>query len=470
MIRRHILALVFIAASHGGHAEGPVELLKKLDEGFAAVFEKVAPSVVVIEASRDESEAEDLPRPFDFLFRQEEERLRPRRKDWTPPEPQTQSEGSGFIIRADGYIVTNRHVIAGADSVEVRGYDGRRWTAEPVAADERTDIAVLKIDAENLPVAQWGDSDQLRIGQLVCAIGAPFNQDYSFTCGWVSGKGRNNLLGPSSPKTVFEDYIQTDAFINPGNSGGPLFDVEGRVVGMNTLINGLGRGLAFAIPSAILQDVSDQLIADGRVRRPWLGVRVESLDAKKALREQFPGIEHGAVVYTVEAGGPAADSDLRPGDVLTTIDGKPLRSAHELVREVQRRKVGQKIELGLWRKSKQMVVAIATREQPEEVGRTVAPRPVLLPAPSAIDPGLKLGASDGEGAVILEVDPAGAASRADLKPGDRITGVGGEAMSEPHAVMKAIRQALSEEPSKGALIQFSRSGKKKWAVIERPSK
>jgi serine protease Do len=461
-----------LACSGVVSAEDSVSLLRQLDAGFSGVFEKVAPTVVVIEATRDDSEDLDpAARPFDFLFRDEEHGPdRPKGKNWSLPDSPTQSEGSGFIIRADGYILTNRHVIAGAAQVEVRAYDGRRWTAHPVASDEKTDIAVLKVEATGLPVAVWGDSDRLRIGQLVCAIGAPFNQDYSFTCGWVSGKGRNNLLAPASPKTIFEDYIQTDAFINPGNSGGPLFDVEGRVIGMNTLINGLGRGLAFAIPSGILRDVSDQLIDGGRVRRAWLGVRVESLDAKKNLREQFPGISQGALIYTVEAGGPAAESDLRPGDVVTAIDGSPLRSAHDLVREIQRRKVGQKVDLGIWRASRQLTLSVATREQPDDLGKAPVPRPALLPQPGLFEPGLKLGPSELPGAVVLEILPESPAAKAELKAGDLINAVGGEPMADAAAVMKAIRQAVTDNPQKGALVQFLRDGKKSWAVIERPPK
>ena len=171
---------------------------------------------------------------------------------WRLPQQPSRSEGSGFIIRHDGHLLTNLHVVDGAEKLNVRLKDGRIYPAKVVGADDKTDIAVLKIDAEDLVPVKFGDSDTLRVGQLVCAIGAPFNQDYSFTCGWVSGKGRTNLLGPTSSTILYEDYIQTDAFINPGNSGGPLFDVDGQVIGMNTLINGIGRGLAFAIPSNML--------------------------------------------------------------------------------------------------------------------------------------------------------------------------------------------------------------------------
>lgn len=440
-------------------AQDAVAMLKKLDEGFTAVFEKVAPAVVVIEATK--AVPADEARPFDLFDRDDEQFDGKRERDWSRPQEPVQSEGSGFIIRADGYVLTNRHVVIGSEKVEVRGFSGQRWDASLVAEDERTDIAVLKLDAEHLPVIQWGDSDALRVGQLVCAIGAPYNQDYSFTCGWVSGKGRNNLLGQSSSKPLFEDYIQTDAFINPGNSGGPLFDVEGRVIGMNTLVNGLGRGLAFAIPSSLLRDVSEQLIETGRVQRPWLGVRITSLQSSRTLREQFPGIENGVVINTIEAGTPAAESELQPGDLLTAVDAKPLRDAHDLIRYVQRKKIGATLKFTLFRKGEKRTVSLVTAEQPEAPKRAAEHSTRTAPAL-----GLELSKAE-SGVLIAEVTPGSAAARADLRAGDVITEVGSEPVAEAEAAMKAIQKSFAENPKKGALIRFVRGGKKSWAIIER---
>jgi S1-C subfamily serine protease len=442
-------------------AQDSLAVLKKLDEGFTAVFEKVAPAVVVIEATKAEPvrklQSSDL---FDHDDLAEQKRER----DWTVPEIPVQSEGSGFFIRPDGYIVTNRHVVDDAERIEARSYDGRRWDASVVADDERTDIAVLKIEGVRMPVVTWGDSDAVRVGQLVCAIGAPFNQDYSFTCGWVSGKGRNNLLGANSTKPLFEDYIQTDAFINPGNSGGPLFDVEGRVVGMNTLINGLGRGLAFAIPSNLLRDVTDELIKTGKVRRPWLGVRMTSLEnASKGLRDQFPGLEHGVLVNTVEAGTPAAEGALRPGDLLTAVDGVPLRYAHDLVRYVQRKKIGQTLRFAVIRKGEKVEVPITTAEQPDS-----SSEPTVAAARVPSGPGLKLMDAALGQVVVSEVLANSAAARCDLRVGDVITEVGSEPVTDAAKAIQAIEKALAEDAQKGALVHFSRSGKKSWAVIEQP--
>lgn len=452
---------LLLATTLCAHAEDATALLQRLDAGFAAVFEKVAPAVVVIEAIK----AEDAPTrsASDLIPRDESQPESGQGKDWSTPKQPLLSEGSGFIIRADGHIVTNRHVVNDSERIDVRSYAGQRWEAVLVAADERTDIAVLKIEAAGLPAVQWGDSDALRIGQLVCTIGAPFSQHYSFSCGWVSGKGRYNLLNPASNKPVFEDYIQTDAFINPGNSGGPLFDVGGRVVGMNTLVNGIGRGLAFAIPSNLLRDAADQLIATGRVRRPWLGVRITSLESSKTLREQFPGIHHGVVVNTIEAGTPAAKSDLQPGDLVTAVDGTLLHSAHDLVRYVQRKQIGTTLRLTILRKGETRVVSLSTTEQPEAPTRTTERR--SRPEPAL---GLKLAEAGPDGVRVAQVVPESAAARAGLQAGDVITAVGSETFTDPETALRAIQQSLDEDPKRGALVHFIRAGKKSWGIIERP--
>ena len=375
--------VVFLSANPAGAADpapgNALSLLKQIDQGFVQVFEKVAPSVVVVEAlKKDEADGDADFSRFDFLFRDREEADSP--KD-APKEKQRllrrpHSEGSGFIIRADGFILTNQHVVADSEKLEVRLKDGRRFPATLTGADDATDIAVIKIEAKDLPAAEIGDSDALKVGQLVCAIGAPFNQDYSFTCGWVSGKGRSNLLSPGARTVLYEDYIQTDAFINPGNSGGPLFDVEGRIVGMNTLINGIGRGLAFAIPSAMFMEVSQQLIATGKMRRSCLGVRIETLADNPNLREQLKGLEKGVFVHTIEADAPAYKSDLRPDDVITAVDGVPVIAARDLQREIVRKKIGQTVQLSVWRAGKSLQIPVTTGELPASFTRvSTSPAP-----------------------------------------------------------------------------------------------
>lgn len=452
-------------------AEDAVSLLKKLDEGFSAVFEKVAPSVVVIEATKEEAEESGgTDRPLDFLQKEDDDPLRAPR-GWRPPESPSQSEGSGFIIRPNGFILTNLHVIEGASKLEVRTYAGKRLPAKVVGTDPKTDIAVIKVESEQMPAAVLGDSDALRIGQLVCAIGAPYSQAYSFTCGWVSGKGRTDLLSRSTNRLLFEDYIQTDAFINPGNSGGPLFDVEGKVVGMNTLINGVGRGLAFAIPANLLRSAADQIIESGRVRRPWLGVRVTSLDDSRMLREQFPDTANGVVVSTIEAGAPAFSSELQPGDLVTAADGVALRNAHEFVRHVQRKKVGDTLQLTVQRRGQTLVLPVVAGEQPPDVNRLIIPRPVPLPPTQADLLGLELADADGGGgAKVVTVAPGSPAASVELKPADVLTGVNAEPTPSAQSASEAIRSALNRNPEKGVLVNYLRAGKKSWVVIERSAR
>jgi serine protease Do len=392
-MHRLLLPLLFLAPlAHAADGEPPkpgsaIALLKMIDDGFVQIFEKVAPSVVVIEVQKkaDDNAVED--KSLDFFPEEEKEmkgKSRPKAdagKSWRLHQPR--SEGSGFFLRDDGHIVTNLHVIANAEKLSVRLRDGRTFNARVIASDEPTDIAVLKVEAKNITPVEFGDSDKLRVGQLCCAIGTPFHQEYSFTCGWVSGKGRTNLLSSTSATILFEDYIQTDAFINPGNSGGPLFDVEGKVIGMTSLINRLERDLAFAIPSNVLRQIADQLIATLRVVRPWLGIRIETLSENPAVRERVPELTRGVVVDTVEANAPAYRSDLRPADIILEVDGTQISTAHDLQKEVSRKKVGQVLQLTVWRNGVTRKIPVATGELPVEPQSTAFSSP---PPPAAAPP------------------------------------------------------------------------------------
>ncbi len=476
MLRHSLTAVVGLALLGPVHAAEPekaLSLLKAIDEGFVQVFEKVAPGVVVIEATKAPDEDDRDGAVLDFFMRNGEEGKSDKpdgkadARPWKSPVPQSRSEGSGFIVRPDGYIITNNHVIAEAEKLSVRLKDGRSFPAKVVGVDDKTDIAVLRIDARDLPAVQWGDSDALRVGQLVCAIGAPFNQDFSFTAGWVSGKGRTNLLGPSSPTILYEDYIQTDAFINPGNSGGPLFDVEGRIIGMNTLINGIGRGLAFAIPSAMLQDVAQQLISSGKVQRPWLGIRIETLGEDSALRDHLAGVDHGVVVDTIEADAPAYKSDLRPADVITEVDGAKVATARDLQKQVLRKKIGQIIQLTVWRRGTTMKIPVATAELPQELTKVANVLPQKAPKADAESLGLKLKDSGaGPGALVVEITPNSPASHAEILAGDVVTAVETQPVADAAACVRAIDGGIRDRLSKGVLLNIERKGKRTFAVLK----
>lgn len=446
----------------------PVTLLRQLDEGFAQVFEKAAPSVVVIDVSKKnafpDEENSTSPESLDYFFRAPDAGLR------SPLRVQpNQSEGSGFIVRADGYILTNHHVIAGAEKITVKLKDGRQFPAKVVGADEQTDIAVIKIETTGLPVATWGDSDKIRIGQLVCAIGVPYAMEYSFTIGCVSGKGRSGLTPEATP---YEDYIQTSALINPGNSGGPLMDVEGRVVGMTTLVNGLNRGLAFAIPANMLKEASQQLIETGKVPHPALGIRIETLGADSSLREQITGVDKGVVITTIEPDTPAYKSDLRPADVITEIDGVPVTTAQELRKQVLGKKIGQAVTLNVWRGGKSMKISVTTGEMPgARVARSGATGSISLSdtawglhlANVTKEDANRLGLKNSNGALVAEIDPQSPATIAGIQKDDVIT----EIDSKPVTDSIMARKLLENQEGKKAILLFiERKGQKTYAVLK----
>src|SRR5437588_9948424 len=345
-------------------AEAGKDVVHQLNNAFAKVFEIVAPSVVIIEISKKNDGSESS--PFDDLFFQGPPDQNNQRRNLNGSRP-IQSEGSGFIVRPEGYVFTNFHVVEGADKIEVKLRDGREFPARVVGTDEKTDIAVIKIDAKDLPIVQLGNSDGVRVGQFAFAIGAPFKLDYTFTYGVVSGKGRNKLL--ASNGYSISDYLQTDASINPGNSGGPLCDIDGKVIGMNTLINGINRGLGFAIPSNMAKEIGEELIAVRKIMRPWLGIRIETLGDDPSIRDFFKGIDKGVVVRTIEGDAPAAKSDLKPFDVITYVDQAPVTTDSQLQHEILKKKIGQKVELTVWRKGQTVKVPVTTGELPNEISR-----------------------------------------------------------------------------------------------------
>ncbi len=449
-------------------AEAGKDVVHQLNNAFAKVFETVAPSVVIIEVTRksDGSENSSLE---DLLFNNQQ----PDENSRKPRNPQpVQSEGSGFIVKPDGHIFTNYHVLEGADRINVKLKDGREFQAKLVGTDEKTDVAVIKIDATNLPAVKLGDSDALRVGEFAFAIGAPFRLDYTFTYGVISGKGRNKLL--ALPGYSISDYIQTDASINPGNSGGPLCDIDGKVIGMNTLINGINRGLGFAIPINLANEIGQQLMEGKKITRPWLGIRIETLGDDQTLRDLFKGLEKGVVVRTIEADAPAYKSDLRPFDVITQVDGVAVASDTQLQHEVLKKKIGQSVALTVWRKGQTMKINIITGELPGEVGRASN---VIAPNPQAPENNNKFGLQvqeltkdvaarlhiDAQGVIVTDVADQSIASQQGIEREDVITEVDGKPVTD----VKSFRNALTKsDPRKGVLLYLDRKGGKTFAVLK----
>lgn len=468
-----MLSAISVSLAEPPAAGGP-SALRQLSDSFAAVFEKAAPSVVVIESTTPMGgSVSGLPGGLNFFFRGPNGAPHPV----VPPIDDEPNVGSGFIFSDEGHILTNNHVVAEATEIRVKLRDGRRFDAELVGADERSDLAVLKIEAKDLPVAELGDSDALKVGELAFAIGTPMELPYTFTFGVVSAKGRNLALGGH-----YDEFIQTDTSINPGNSGGPLCDIDGRVIGINTLISGINKGVGFAIPINTAKDIAGQLLAKGRVSRPWLGISIAGLEEARQLRDLYPGVERGVVVRGIEPGAPAQSSELATGDVITRVDGAEVSLASDLQREILGKKIGQVVQLEVWRKGQTMRLDVRTGEHPDKFLRaSTRPRgnsggTSNQPVETPDSPGLlvedatpellkkmKISRKESGGVVVTEVAPYSAAAVAGLEPGDVITEAGGRKISTKKDFDEAMEVA---DGDRGILILLERAAQKTFAILK----
>ena len=343
--------------------------------------------------------------------------------------------GSGFIVSPDGYILTNAHVVRDADEVEVKLIDKRKFVAKVVGADNRTDVAVIKITAGNLPTVKLGDPAKLRVGEAVAAIGSPFGFENSVTAGIVSAKGR------SLPSENYVPFIQTDVPINPGNSGGPLFNMKGEVVGINSQIysrSGGYQGVSFAIPIDLAMEVADQLKKSGKVSRGWLGVAIQEVTAD--LAESF-GLDRprGALVSQVQDGSPAAKAGLQASDVILTFDGRAVENSGDLPRMVGLTRPGSKVALQVWRKGKLQTVSAVLGEMPGEPQAAGAPEKSFSRgglALSELTPEQRRELKIDYGLLVVEV--TGDAARAGIRVGDVILAVNNAQVATVDAFRKAI--------------------------------
>lgn len=341
-----------------------------------------------------------------------------------PHERNSQSLGSGFIISADGYVITNNHVVRDADKIVVRLIDRREFEAKLIGADQKADVAVLKIEASDLPTVELGLGHQLRVGEWVLAIGSPFGFDYSVTAGIVSAIGR------SLPRDNYVPFIQTDVAINPGNSGGPLFNLEGQVIGVNAQIytrTGQYNGLSFAIPIDVAWDVAQQLRTKGRVSRGWLGVMIQ--DVTQELAESF-GMDkpRGALVAKVLPGSPAEQAGFEVGDIVLEFSGREVTRSSDLPPIVGRTKVGSKTPVNVLRRGNHVAIEVVIAELPDDGGKAAAARPGSTTTSSA-RLGIMVADLSAEqraehdtvegGVIVTEVRP-GPAREAGIEPGDVI--------------------------------------------------
>jgi Do/DeqQ family serine protease len=434
--------------------------VRSLGQAFVEVAKKVQPSVVNVTTEKTitmkpwDRYGEDFFKgsPFEDFFKGFGITPREKGKEYRHKQ---RSGGSGVIVDKEGYILTNNHVIEGADKIKVRLNDGREFTAILKGQDSRTDLAVLYIKAKDLPVATLGDSDKLEVGEWAIAIGSPFGLEHTVTVGVISAKGRTGL-----GTGTYEDFIQTDASINPGNSGGPLINIDGEVVGINAMIIQPGTGIGFAIPINMAKQILNDLIKQGKVVRPWLGISVQDLTPEMA--EQFQVKEkEGILVAQVHQGTGAEKAGLVSGDIIKSVDDKTIKNTSELIKEIQKKKVGQKVKLGLVRDGKPTTLEVTTSAMPdkpeaikekeieEKLGARVQELTPQLTARYRISNEIK------RGVVVISVEDGSPADELGLQEGDVILEINRKKIETIKDFEKAIKDINLD---KGIVFRLHRRG------------
>ncbi len=437
-------------------AAAPRGFASRVLPDIATLVEQNGPAVVNIKVSQMVKASAELPdelknSPFGEFFR----RFAPQGPQGSAP---MRGEGSGFIISSDGIVLTNAHVVADASNVTVRLTDGREFEAKVVGVDKKTDMAVLRIDAKNLPTVRIGDPSATRVGEWVVAIGSPYGFENSVTAGIVSAKSR------ALPDENYVPFIQTDAAVNPGNSGGPLFNLAGEVIGINSQIysrTGGYQGLSFAIPIDVAMKVQSQLVATGRVSRAKLGVSVQGVD--KAIADSF-GLDkpEGALVSTVEKDAAAAKAGIEPGDVILKFNGHAVTQSRDLPLLVGAATPGTKADVEVWRKGKRVSLSVKLGELSE---------PTVASAAGAKADGGKLGLAvrpltadekrqaEVSGGLVVE-GVNGPAERAGLQPGDLILSLNGKPVNTPEDL-----RSLVGKGGKAVALLVQREGGRRFIAV-----
>ncbi|WP_085901289.1 DegQ family serine endoprotease [Kiloniella majae] len=452
-------------------------------DSFADLAEELLPSVVniittqTIEPSEQTEGEQQIPQGenFEEFFRDFFE----RRGGRGPQQPRRGgAQGSGFIIDSDGLIVTNHHVIDGADEVAVRLQDGTVLDAEIIGTDQKTDLALLKVDTKiDLPETKWGDSNKSRIGDWVLAIGNPFGLGGSVSAGIISAHSRDIRSGP------YDNFIQTDAAINRGNSGGPLFNMDGEVIGVNSAIyspSGGSVGIGFSIPSTMAKNIIEQLESHGEVRRGWLGVHIQTVTEELAEGLRLDEAS-GALVASVAEGGPAEKAGIKQGDVILEFNGRKVPEMRKLPLMVAETPIGREVDVVVWRKGKRKTVQVDLGQLDDDVVAAVAPsqskKKNERKTSKVDDLGLYLGKLDGEtrqrfklndsvnGVVITDVVPNSSAAEKSLRPGDVIVEVDQEEVSDPGQVASLVGKAKDAGFRVVTLLVF-KQGEYSWVAIK----
>jgi serine protease Do len=454
----------------------------ELSEAFRAVARSLRESVVSIDsvkvvrpaANRERGGRPEmrLPPEFERFFGDD---FLDRFEQFDTPDEGLEQRGlgTGVIVAADGYIVTNNHVVRGADELTITLADGRQLKGEVVGTDSHTDLAVVKVSAGGLTAAQLGDSSAMEVGDWVVAIGTPFGLEQTVTAGIISATGRSSV-----GITDYEDFLQTDAAINPGNSGGPLVSMEGKVVGINTAIasrTGSYNGIGFAIPSNMVRHVMQSIIKSGRVDRGWLGAAIQDLNEDLARSFGFNSSD-GVLIGDVVQGSPAEKAGLKPGDIVVALNGKPMRDANELRHTVAASAPESRVELTVYRDGQRRTIAVTLgllkdealaaarssgeaegerRETVSELGLSVA----TLDAETAA----QLGYDESEtGAVVTAVETGSLAARAGLREGDVVVAVGSRTVKSAADFASAVKDV---DTAKGVRLSVKRDGVRHYVFL-----
>ncbi len=433
--------------SQAAAQENGLNSLRQTEKAFRSVAKEVSPAVVFIQVEKEVAQQQSS-NPFgenspfnDEFFRRFFQQPQQQAPNSNSQKRYATGQGSGFLISDDGYIMTNNHVVGDADRVTVQLLDGREYAAEIVGTDPPTDVALIKIDAdEKLPFLKLGDSDRLEVGDWVLAFGNPFGLSHTLTAGIVSAKGRSGI-----GLNDYENFIQTDAAINPGNSGGPLVNLDGEVIGMNTAIfsrSGGYMGIGFAIPVNMARDIRQQLVSHGTVTRGRLGVVIQ--DLTKELADAF-GIDqrNGILIAQVQDDSPAQQAGLQQGDVILKMDGEPVDKVATFRNKIALTRPGTKVTLLVQRdgKSQKIDVVIGTMESDDQghaVSSDALPKVGLALQKLTPELASQLGYEGQSGVLISSVESGSPAARAGLRRGDLIEEVNRIAVSDPNQVKKLI--------------------------------
>ncbi|MCA8864819.1 DegQ family serine endoprotease [Vreelandella sp. F11] len=435
---------------------------------FTALVEDAAPGVVNISTSRTVQRSsapglggfggQEIPEIFRHFFGEEF-------GDRFPAPPgggqgrteERQSLGSGFVISEDGYVMTNAHVVQDADEILVRLNDRRELSAEVIGSDPQTDVALLKIDASDLPTLTLGDSDELKVGEWVAAIGSPFGFDHSVTAGIVSAINR------TLPRDAYVPFIQTDVAINPGNSGGPLFNLDGEVVGINSQIftrSGGFMGVSFAIPINVAMDVADQLREGGRVNRGWLGVMIQPVSDD--LAESF-GMESaiGALIADLDPEGPAAQGGLQAGDVILEVNGEEVERSSSLPRLIGKGAPGTEVELTLMRDGEELTESVELGSWPDAEQQTAqgssnnqARLGVMV---AEIDDTMREQLNIPGGVIVRQVESGSVAAEAGIRPGDVLVSIDHRSVSSSNELVEIVEALPTDRAIPVRLFRDGRS-------------